>query len=194
MDLQRDNTTADMKEKWGSQIARKFGGKLPVLSKLHKDGEKSDIRFRSLSRLVNLAATICQVSSFKFNHPGEVHRAAHYIGMHVLFNMFGDADKVGFDKTYGSKIYKVLQANEAYRIQCILLDDVLNGARNLLNALRDGILKPAECEEKVAELIDAMPKELRTLTRNKVKELSSGRNVTELRFNASRGGDQRAKG
>lgn len=190
MKFENNSKSAKLEESWCSKIANNFMDKMPIITKLPKDGEKSDIRFRGLSRLINLASTICQVSHTRFKHPGEVHRAAHYIGMNILFNMYGMEKK---DKGYGAKLYAVIQANEKYRTQCILLDDVLTSVRDVMKAARDGVMNMPEQKEKLDELVDAMPKELKKLTINKIKELRDGKNITELYENVSRGGDRKSK-
>jgi len=190
MKIKSDNQSLKLEENWASKISREFVDQLPVISKLPKDGEKSDIRFRGLSRLINLASTICQVSYQRFKHVGEVHRAAHYIGMNILFCLYGSPEKI--DKTYGNKLYAVLKHNEIYRTQCILLDDVLSGAVDILKAARDGVITFNEQDEKLSELVDAMPEEMRNLARNKMKELRNGKNISDLTLCTVTGGDRKS--
>jgi hypothetical protein len=191
MDFKRSEKQLNLEEHWAHKVARKFEGTIPVLTKLPKDGEKSDIRFRGLSRLINLASTICTVSHNRFKHVGEVHRAAHYIGMNILFNMYGKQDKNV--KSYGSDMYEVLKVNEQYRAQCTLIDDMLDGARDILKAASVGIMSYEQRDANIQELIDSLPPNLRKLAASKILELRGGSNVTDIKEMTTRGGDRKSK-
>jgi hypothetical protein len=190
MDFNRNEKTGKLEESWCEKISRKYKGTIPVITKLPKDGEKSDIRFRGLSRLINLASTICTVSPKRFNNVGDVHRAAHYIGINILFNSYGRHGNL--DKGYGADMYKILSVSEKYREQCIILDDMLDGVRHIISAGNNGILSRDKQNEHIDDLIDSMPNELRKLGRLKINELRGGRNITELKEMTTRGGDQKS--
>jgi hypothetical protein len=178
------------KPKWVEDALSACDGRIPVMTRNRSDVPKAKVGISVMQRLVRLAE-IMRHESPRFGTAGEVHRAAHYLGMSILYELFIRKDAEV--KAKYESFYEAIQAEEELLADMLQLDDFSTAVKNMRKAFQWGLLKPEQLEKKVNNLVSAVPKRLQKIARQKVGEVLDKGTVKGM-FTNSWGGKRSEKG
>lgn len=175
---------------WAKEIARKFLNTIPLFTKLPKDDTKIDKKFRTLAKFQTFATQIVFNHNTRFKTIADVDRAAHHIGMMILYKMFGELGTM--DGAQHAATYNMLKLTEQYHANNILIDDTVNSIRHIVDAHNNGIIKPEKMNSEIDKIIDTLPDDIQDAARFKIQQMQSGANVSSLMNCSLRGGDRKS--
>ena len=142
-----------------------------------QDGKSIHINFRVHGQVAAQAEQLATKSN-KVNNKSEVHRAAHYLGMLIIYHIL-KSDEYEFKH---SAIYENLleceDLNETYQI----LDDVTRTFMMIYNAYRTNILTTKEANRRVEDRLEVLPENLKELARQKATLIFDGKKMSEVLY------------
>lgn len=172
-----DSDTQKMQRSVYEKIADKYGKHIPLMKSLSgdSDGRAIHINFRTHARIAAQAEQIATKSD-KVNNKSEINRAAHYLGMCILYHLLMRSD---YEFKHSSVYENLLECEDLdYNYQ--ILDDATRTFKKVFNAHRAGIITTEQANSKVENIIDGLPKSLKKLARDKANLVFEGRKLSEI--------------
>lgn len=163
------------------KIVDMFGGDISPMKDIPKNKQKTKIYFTVRTDTLEIAEII-HASSKKFDGKFqkfvEVHRAAYYLGIMILWHQFAEG-KVNYkDKL----IYDSIIENETIEEKYQILNEVILRFDTLLQYYRDEVMPKADMLEKCEELILKVPKELQKSAEKVFNDLYAGNSKKSVLF------------
>ena len=161
------------------QIADEFGKDIKIIKSLAGGtGTSAHINFRCYSRL---AAQVTQMATkvTMFNSQSEVHRAAHYLGVQILFHL---VMRDNFDFKC-SQVYEAIQATEEMNYNYQILDDTARAFHEIYRSFAFGVVSQAERDKGTEDIVDSLPDRLKDLAIKASKRIFSGKPLREILHN-----------
>lgn len=174
-----DAETARLERSIYEKIADKHGSKIPLMKSLSGDseGKAIHINFRVHGRIAAQAEQIAAKSD-KINNKSEINRAAHYLGMLILYHLLMRSD-CGFKH---SSIYENLLECEDLDYDYQVLDEATRSFKKVFNAFRASIITTKQANKRIENLISSLPENLRSLAREKANLIFENKKLAEVLF------------
>ena len=163
-------------------IAEQFGAEIPIMKDLPRDEKSISIGFSVMSRVKLMADKIVSKLD-RFDLQADVHRAAHYLGLFILYNIL--VDDLG-DFKYKS-VYDNLMNLEEINSQYQIVNDATYTMRKIYKNFRSGLMSASDMNRKMDEIIGELPENLQELTRSKKEMIISGATLNEIALVRGRG-------
>lgn len=185
----KNNNRLNVKPKWydlAIEVCSDSEEKIPCITAVPRGEEKSDVHFRTLSRLTRLADLTINKSA-RFKTQTDFNRAAHYIGTLIIYNMIAD-DLTGEDRLWGDALLSACRLSERPIMTAILYDRVLDTMDGLMWVFQKGLCSPEELNDRIFNLISQLPENMREPAHKDFKNLKHGKKVSELYLTEHHGG------
>lgn len=151
------------------EIAQEFGERIKVMKDINKGQASSQIRFSVFDKTNQQAKQMTSKCNNLFSTVGHVHRAAHYLGLHVLWHLTMEKTASYEDKILHDTIMILEKAN--YQKQTI--DQFMlafgEGLKGIMGT-EDELELMKNCELSLKK----MPKNMEKRARKKMKEVMEG--------------------
>jgi hypothetical protein len=150
------------------RIAQDYWGQIPIVSSLPKSERTEDVHFKCMARIKTLAERIAFLAKERFTTPSHVHRAAHYLGMSILYHLFCD------DANDGGKaavVYETLKRSEEVQQSMEQIERVLSAVRGLLEGQELGIISADQVEKHIKGIVDVLPENTRDSARALIEKV-----------------------
>jgi hypothetical protein len=177
----------DLKQSVYEKIADEFSEEIPIMSSLPKDERSDELHFRCMPRIKALAERIAFMPETKFVTPSHVHRAAHYLGVSILYHLFASNRN-----TKIAALWEAIMSSEETLNHLEQMDQVLATVRGLFDSLHVGIISSEEVDKKIDSMIEALPENTQHSTKVLVEQMRSRIDVPVL--NDRQGQRRDAKG
>lgn len=172
-----DSDTQKLQRSVYEKIADRYGKDIPLMKSLSgdSDGRAIHINFRTHARIAAQAEQIATKSDM-VNNKSEIHRAAHYFGICVFYHLLMRSD-YGFKH---SSVYENLLECEDLDYDYQILDDATRTFKKVFNAYRSNIIDTEQANLRTQNIVDALPKNLRELARQKANLVFEGKKLSEI--------------
>lgn len=178
MKFQKTEEASKLDRSVYERIADKYGSKIPLMKSLSGDQDKKavHVNFRIHGRIAAQAEQIATKSQ-KIQNKSEIHRAAHYLGMCILYHLLMRKEDYQFKY---SSVYENLLECEDIDYDYQVLDDAVRAFKKIFNAYRYKIITNKQANSRVENIIDALPENLRQNARSKATMVFDGRKLSEI--------------
>ena len=186
-----DLTRQERKHKWAKDVIDRLSGKFPIMTSIAKNTKSVHFNFLGLARHASLAESLIYKSN-RFRNTSEVYRAAIYIGMSILYQLTKDEGTLE-QKARADQIYKTIEIMESLNHDRQSIDAIVWAAKDLIDCADSGVIDYEEMGEKTSMLINALPKELRQVARDKIKRIMKGDSIVDIAETKVQRGTKRLK-
>jgi hypothetical protein len=173
-----DLTQEEKKSRWAEEVLDNAPVKIPIMTSIAKNTQTAHFNFIGLARHGSLAESLIYKSN-RFRTTSEVYRAAMYIGMAILYQLTKD-EGTPEQKARSDRIYKMIEVMDSLNHNRQIIDAVTLSAKDIIECAEAGVIDYDEMNEKVAALINALPKELRAVAEGKVKRIKKGDSIVDI--------------
>jgi hypothetical protein len=181
----------EKKHQWAKEILDRLSVKIPIMTSIAKNTKSAHFNFLGLARHATLAASLI-FKSKRFRTTSEVYRAALYLGMSILYQLTKDEGALE-QKARADQIYKTIEIMESLNHNRQSIDAVVWAAKDLIDCADTGVIDYDEMSEKTSMLLNALPKELRSVASGKIKRIMKGDDVIDIMETKVQRGDRRTK-
>jgi hypothetical protein len=181
----------EKKHQWALEIIDRLSVKIPIMTSIAKNTKSAHFNFLGLARHATLAASLIYKSK-RFRTTSEVYRGAMYIGMSILYQLTKDEGRLE-QKARADQIYKMIEVMESLNHNRQSIDAVVWAAKDLIDCADSGVIDYEEMTEKTSMLVNALPKELRVVARNKIKRIMKGDSILDIAETRVHRGTKRLK-
>lgn len=158
------------------KIVDEFGPDLKVVKGLAGGtGTSAHINFRCYSRIASMVTQMATKSPMIKSY-SEVHRAAHYLGVQILFHILM---KDNFDFKCG-QTYEAINATEKVNYDYQILDDCAMAFAELRKSNFAGVIDKKTAMNHIEDVIDSVPSNLKNLARETSIKIFSGTPVKAI--------------
>jgi hypothetical protein len=168
----------EKKERWAEEVLKRFDGTIPIMTSIPKSTESIHFNFIGIARHGSIAESLIYKCK-RFRTTSEVYRAAMYIGMSILYHLTKDEGTTE-QKARADQMYKIIQVTESLNHSRQIIDAVVLSSKDIIECADAGVIDYEEMRERIETLIEALPKELRPLAREKVKRVKKGDSILDI--------------
>jgi hypothetical protein len=168
----------EKKERWAQEILNSFQGSIPIMTSIPKNTESTHFNFIGLARHGSIAESLIYKCK-RFRTTSEVYRAAMYIGMSILYHLTKDEGTTE-QKARADQMYKLIEVTESLNHSRQIIDAVVLSSKDIIECADAGVIDYEEMQERVDTVIDALPKELRPVAREKLKRIKKGDSIVDI--------------
>jgi len=172
MDLTKETETT-----WAETMARAVPiDDIPIITRYIKGETMYQLTLRVFLRLHEMAEEIVSHST-RFKSFTDVHRASHYLGMMILYNL---VKLSGQDTSRIDGLFKILLKHAKFTQEMLELDAVVDIAVKYKKGFEMGLLSAVQRDEKIDEILDMMSPEIHKAAEHKIYQVMSGGVVSSL--------------
>jgi hypothetical protein len=168
----------EKKGQWAKEMLESFQGTLPIMTSIPKNTESTHFNFIGLARHGSIAESLIYKCK-RFRTISEVYRAAMYIGMSILYHLTKDEGTTE-QKARADQLYKIIEVTEPLNYNRQIIDAVVLSSKDIIECADAGLIDYDEMQERIETLIDALPKELRLVARDKVQRIKKGDSIVDI--------------
>jgi len=173
------NDLAKLERSVYEKIVNKYGSQIKLMKSLSGDSDNKSIHinFRVAGQVAAMAEQLATKSDL-ISTKSELHRAAHCLGMSLIYHMI----KPDAYKFKDSPIYENLLACEELDYKYQIIDDSTRTFKKIFNAFRTNIIDTKEANKQVENIVDGLPNNLKELARSKANLVFDGKKLSEVLY------------
>ncbi len=172
----KTNSTMKTEQTVYEKIVNEFGPDIKVVKGLAGGtGTSAHINFRCYSRIAAMVTQMATKSPL-IKSGSEVHRAAHYLGVQILFHMLMEEN---FDFKC-SQVYEAIIATEKVNYDYQILDDCTLAFAELRKSHNAGVTDKKTAMNNIQDIINTVPYRLQALAKDISIKIFSGARAREL--------------
>lgn len=165
------------------EIVREFGSRIKIMKDLQKGQPSSTVNFRTFEETKQQAIKIATKNDL-FNTPAEVHRAAYYFGLHILWHLTM-SDVAGWEDHILHETIMLLEETN-YKKQTV--DSFTLAFSKGLESVKSGLETEVELLKMCDKVLDRMPVGVQKMAKSKMRDLLEGNKTTfQLLYKRSKG-------
>jgi len=151
------------------EIAYKFGKRIKIMKDTKKDQHSAVVNFKVFEKIKEQAEQIANKSKL-FKKPADVHRAAYYLGLNILYHLVMKEDAEYEDKI----IHESLMMVEAVNFRLQTIDSFITTFYGLVEKMKKGMTSEEEVLENCESVLKHFPPEQRKYVHDQMKKLMQG--------------------
>ncbi len=183
------------KDSWAKKISdylKKQNIGLPIVSRFEKGDEKTGIHFSVYNRIIRIGQLLKDRTK-RFKTMNDVHRAGHYIGVMLLYQIYYGEINNGIP--VDADLHKMIKVREKHLYMLDRLEGALNSADILNKSYLAGLITEQQFNDGIEEFECYLPNNISKAFCEKIKQLKAGEKVSSLvDFKTGWGGKREGSG
>jgi len=147
-------TDFDLAQSIYQKIAEEYSQDIRVVGSLPKDEPSDQLHFWCRRNVKSLGDRIAMTNSKRFNTPSNVHRAAHYMGMLIIYHLFAE----GKDDSVAASFYQTLAEIERVTTHLDEIEQAVVSVKKLFWGKKVKLYPEEKFQKHLKSILDHFPK------------------------------------